>query len=67
MAMDPLNKDGGWNEFMELWIENFLGLDEMRTLHKNLLFVQKSMWIERWLAFLDVQQSADSVAAASFS
>ena len=52
---------------MDLWIENFLGLDEMRTLHKNLLFVQKSMWIERWLAFLDVQQSADSVAAASFS
>ena len=54
-------------EFMELWIENVLGWDEMRASHKDLLSVQKSMEIEGWLALADVQDSADSMAAASSS
>ena len=54
-------------ELMELWIENVLGWDEMRASHKDLLSVQKSMEIEGWLALADVQDSADSMAAASSS
>ena len=33
-------------DLMELWIENVLGLDEMRASHKDLLSVQKSTEIE---------------------
>ena len=54
-------------EFMELWIENVLGWDEMRVSHKDLLSVRKSMEIEGWLALADVQDSGDSMAAASSS
>ena len=39
----------------------------MRASHKDLLSVQKSMEIEEWLALVDVQDSADSMAAASSS
>ena len=39
----------------------------MRASHKDLLSVQKSMAIEGWFAFADVQDSADSMAAASTS
>ena len=52
-------------EFMELWIENVWGLDEMRASQKDLLSVQKSKEIEGWLALVDVQDNADSMAAAS--
>ena len=51
-------------ELMELWMENVRGLDEMRASHKDLLSVQNSTEIEGWLALVDVQDSADSVAAA---
>ena len=54
-------------EFMELRIENVLGWDERRASHKDLLSVQKSMETEGWLALADVQDSADSMAAASSS
>ena len=53
-------------EFMELWIENVQGLDEMRASHKDLLSVQTSMEIKR-LAWMNVQDSADSMEAASSS
>ena len=33
-------------DLMELWIDNVLGLDEMRASHKDLLSVQKSTEIE---------------------
>ena len=52
-------------ELMELWIENVRGWDEMRDSHKDLLSVQKSMEIEGWLVLVDVQDSADSMAASS--
>ena len=54
-------------EFMELWIENVRGWDEMRASHKDLLSVQKSMEIEGWLALVDGQDSADYMGAASSS
>ena len=54
-------------ELMELWMENVRGWDEMRASHKDLLSVQKSMVIEWWLALVSVQDSADSMAAASSS
>ena len=54
-------------ELVELWIGKVLGWDEMRTSHKDLLSVQKSMEIEGWLALADVQDNADSMAAASSS
>ena len=54
-------------DLMELWIENVLGLDEMRASHKDLLSVQKSTEIEQWLALVDVQDNADFVAAAASS
>ena len=54
-------------ELMELWMENVRGWDEMRASHKDLLSVQKSMDIEGWLALVSVQDSADSMAAASSS
>ena len=39
----------------------------MRASHMDLLSVQKSMEIEGWLALAAVQDSADSMAAASSS
>ena len=57
----------GEMELMELWMENVRGWDEMRASHKDLLSVQKSMDIEGWLALVSVQDSADSMAAASSS
>ena len=54
-------------ELMELWMENVGRWDEMRASHKDLLSVQKSMVIERWLALVSVQDNADSMAAASSS
>ena len=54
-------------ELMGSLIENVLGWNEMRASHKDLLFLQKSMEIEGWLALADVQDSADSMAAASSS
>ena len=36
----------------------------MRASQKNLLFVQKRMVIEGWLALVDVQVKAQSTAAA---
>ena len=65
MARDPLNEDWGRYGFVEWWIENVRGLDETRASRKGLLSVQKSMEIEWWLALVDVQDSADSMAAAS--
>ena len=55
------------NELIELRTEYVRGCDEMRASHKDLLSVQKSMVIERWLALLSVQDKADSMAAASSS
>ena len=54
-------------ELMELWIESVRELYEMRALHRDLLSVQRSMEIEGWLALVDVQNNANSVAAASSS
>ena len=54
-------------EAMELWIENVRGWNEVRASHKDLLSVQKSMEIEGQLTLVDVQDSADSLAAASSS
>ena len=39
----------------------------MRASHKDLLSVQKIMEIEQWLALADIQDSADSMVAASSS
>ena len=39
----------------------------MRASHKDLLSVQKSMEIEGWLALVNNQDSADSMATASSS
>ena len=50
---------------MELWIEDVREFDDTRAWHNDLLSVQKSMAIERWLALVDVQDNADSMAAAS--
>ena len=52
-------------ELMKVWIENIGGWDETRASHKDLLSVQKSMEIEGWLVLVDVQDCADSMAAAS--
>ena len=54
-------------ELIELRTEDVRGCDEMRASHKDLLSVQKSTVIERWLALLSVQDKADSMAAASSS
>ena len=54
-------------ELMELWIENVQGFNEMWASHKDLLSMQKSMEIEGWLALLNVQDNADSMAAVSSS
>ena len=39
----------------------------MRASHKELLSVQKIMEVEGWLMLVEVQYSADSIAAASSS
>ena len=39
----------------------------MRASHKDLLFMQKSMEIERWFTLAYVHDSTDSMAAASSS
>ena len=54
-------------ELMELWIDNVREFDEMRALHRELLSVQRSMEIEGWLALVDVQNNANSMAATSSS
>ena len=54
-------------ELMELWIEEVQGSDYMKTFHNDLLSVQKSMVVERWLALVDDQVKADSMTAASSS
>ena len=54
-------------ELMALWIEEVQGFDEMRASHNDLLFVQKSMEIEGWLALVDIQGNVDSMVAASSS
>ena len=51
-------------ELMELWTEEVRGLDDMRASQNNLLFVQKRMVIEGWLALMNVQVKAQSMAAA---
>ena len=42
-------------ELMESWMEDVQGWDEMKASHKDLLFVQKNMVIEWWLALVSVQ------------
>ena len=54
-------------ELTEVWIEEVRWFDDMRASHNDLLSVQKSMVIEGWLALADVQDNADSMAAASSS
>ena len=54
-------------ELMELWIEDVWGFDETKVWHNDLLSAQKSMGIGGWLALVDIQDNADSMAAASFS
>ena len=51
-------------ELMELWTEEVRGLDDMRASQNNLLFGQKRMVIEGWLALMNVQVKAQSMAAA---
>ena len=47
-------------ELTELWIEEVF-------LHNDLPSVQKSMAIEGWLTLVDVQDNAESMAAACSS
>ena len=54
-------------EFMELWMENVQEWDEVRASCKDLLSVQKGTVTESLLALVSVQDSADSMAAASSS
>ena len=54
-------------ELMEVWIEEARGFDDMRASHKDFLSVQKRMVIEGWLAVVEVQVKADSMAGASSS
>ena len=54
-------------ELMELQIQNVWRWDEIRASHKDLLSVQKSKEIGGCLALVSVQDSADSMAAASSS
>ena len=69
MARDPLDEDGRLNgvDVIVDGMENARGRNEMRASHKDLLSVQQSMVIEWWLALVSVQDSADSMAAASSS
>ena len=52
-------------ELMELWIEEVRGFGEMRASQNDLLSVQKSVVIEGWLALVDFQDRAFSMATAS--
>ena len=52
-------------ELVKVWIENVQGWNETRASQKDLLSVQKSMEVEGWLVLVDVQDSEDSMAAAS--
>ena len=52
-------------ELIELWIENIRGWHEMRASHKNLQSM--SLEVEGWFALVEVQGSADFMAAASTS
>ena len=52
-------------ELMKLRIEEVQGFGEMRASHNDLLSVLKNTETERWLALVDVQDNADSMAAAS--
>ena len=54
-------------ELMELWIEEVWGFNDMRDPQNDLLSVQNSMIIEGFLASVDVQDNADSMAASSSS
>ena len=54
-------------ELMELWTKNVRELNEMRASHRDLLSVQRSMEIEGWLALVDVENNANSMAATSSS
>ena len=54
-------------ELIELRTEDVGGCNEMRASHKDLLSVQKSTVIERWLVLVSVQDNTDSMAAASSS
>ena len=66
MARAPLNEDGGQNGVSGI-VDWECSRVEIRASHKDLLSVQKIMEIERWLALMDVQDSADSMAVASSS
>ena len=50
---------------MKLWIEEVRGFDQMRASRNDLLSVQRSIVVEGWLALMDAQDNADSMAAAS--
>ena len=52
-------------ELMELWLEEVRGFGEMRASQNDLLSVQKSVVIEGWLALVDFQHRAFSMATAS--
>ena len=52
-------------ELMELWIEEVQGFDKIRAWHNDFVSLQKSTVIEGWLALVDVQNNADSLAASS--
>ena len=54
-------------ELMELWIEEVRGFDKKSASHNDLLSMQKKIEIEEWLAWVDVQNNAHSMAAASSS
>ena len=53
-------------ELMKLWIQEVRELNDMRASHNYLLSTKKRMAIDGWLALVDVQDNADSMAAASF-
>ena len=52
---------------MEDEMEEIRWFDEMRASHNDLVSVQNSILFERWLALMDGQDNADSMAAVSSS
>ena len=52
-------------ELMELWIDEVQGFDKIKAWHNDFVSLQKSIMIEGWLALVDGQNNADSLAAAS--
>ena len=60
MAKDPSNEDGRRDGRDTMF-------DEMRASHNDLVSVQNSILFERWLALMDGQDNADSMAAVSSS